>query len=80
VSVYKIISRNNASIFNFRIFFDGKVSLVSALWGGENLKFPVVKCRKRQINKNQEKTGIYTQIDFCFWCNSITNDHRYVKF
>lgn len=33
---YKIISRNNASILNFSILFDGKVNLVGAF---ERLKY-----------------------------------------
>jgi len=31
VSLYTLSSRNNASIFNFRIFFDGKVNIVGSL-------------------------------------------------
>jgi len=41
VCVHDKYTRNNTSIFNFKILFDGKINLVDAL-GGQNSKFPVV--------------------------------------
>jgi len=64
VSVYKINSRNNDSIFYFGIFFDEKVNIVGAL-GGQNLKFPTVFKSTRKNNiKIKGKTGIFTQNQF----------------
>ena len=48
VSVYTISSRNNASIFNFSIFFDWKVNIVGAL-GRSKFKIP------SNFQKRQEK-------------------------
>jgi len=58
LSVYKISSQNNASIFNFRILFDRKVNLVSALG---LLKFSVVFKRARKKQKEIKKTWIFTE-------------------
>jgi len=47
--VYTIRSRNNASIFNFSILFDGKVDIVSAL---ASSKFPVFFSGAEKKRKN----------------------------
>jgi len=52
--------------------FDRKVNLVGALG---RLKFPEIF---KSAGKNMEKREFLRKIGF--WCNSKTNDHRYVTF
>jgi len=62
VSVYTLRSRNTASIFNFSIFFDGKVNLVGAL-RRSHIPFSVQKRREKQ-NKNYGKPGNFERNRF----------------
>jgi len=56
LSVYTISSRNNASIFNFSILFDGKVNLVGALKRSKLILKGAGK-NKKKIKEKREFIG-----------------------
>jgi len=73
-----LISRNNASIFNFGIFFYGKINLFGVF---EKWNFPIILKSAGTTTKNvgngkfYEKL-VFEEIDFDFWCKSKKNDGR----
>jgi len=48
--------------------------------GGQNLKLPKVFKSTRKNNIKIKKKQVLNNIDFGIWCNSKTNDRRYMKF
>jgi len=78
-----ISSRNNASIFNFSILFDGKVNLVGTFG---RLKFKIPNSFQKRLQEKQKKIKekreflVFDKINFGFWCTSKTNDRKYMKF
>jgi len=85
--VITVWGSSTALIFYNSILFDGKVNLVGVI-GRSNIKIPngFQKCLERQ-NKNEGKTGIFTQNRFSTssilvlgqMTNSKTNYRRYIK-